>query len=178
MPEPSPVAATEGWDPWRAWSSRWWALWQAPAASSAPSAGAFAPSSLVQPILPGWTFGNVIAVTDRNSASPDTEREIASEVSYGRQLGKVIDALAALVAERPAGAPANAAIDELLELRAKIERMKQASVERRVARLESDLLWLRERHPGQFERIATLLASGDAAGAAAEHDTNRRRGRA
>jgi hypothetical protein len=157
MPQPSSTASTEDWDPWRAWSSRWWAMWQPPSSGSATPD--FVPQSLVQPILPGWAIGNVI-VNERNSASPETERDITAEVSYGRQLGKVIDALAAMIAERPGGVSAaggNEALRELLELRTTIESTKQASVERRVARLESDLLWLKERQPRQFERIAALL---------------------
>src|SRR5438128_301501 len=61
----------------------------------------FAPQSLNQPVLPGWTFGNVITVTEKNSRSPQTEREIVAEHSYGRQLGRLTQALADLIEERP-----------------------------------------------------------------------------
>lgn len=166
MPETSSNPPIADWETWRAWSSRWWALWQPPAGASAggalsPALSPFAPQSLVQPILPGAMFGNVISITERNSASPETERDIATEVSYGRQLGKVIDALAALIADRPGGAGTHEALGDLLALRAKIERTKQASMERRVERLESDLLWLKEKQPEQFKRIAALLATSN-----------------
>src|SRR5262249_42009991 len=60
-----------------------------------------APRNLVQPILPGWVFGNMINVTEKNSSAPDTEREIVAAHSYGRQLGRVMDAVATLIAELP-----------------------------------------------------------------------------
>jgi hypothetical protein len=40
-----------------------------------------------QPINPGWTFGNLISVTEQNSSAPDTEREIvATETERGRHV--------------------------------------------------------------------------------------------
>jgi hypothetical protein len=60
-----------------------------------------APRNLVQPILPGWVFGSVTNITEQNSSAPDTEREIIAAQSYGRQLGRVMDALAILIADLP-----------------------------------------------------------------------------
>jgi hypothetical protein len=54
-----------------------------------------------QPINPGWAFGNVVNVTEQNSSAPGTERDIVASISYGKQLGRITDALAALIAERP-----------------------------------------------------------------------------
>ena len=51
-----------------------------------------------QPILPGWT----INVNSNNSTSPRTEGLVVSKFSYGRQLGQISDALAAIVATLPA----------------------------------------------------------------------------
>ena len=56
-----------------------------------------APQVLTQPILPGWTVGNVYNVTENNSTAPQTEQEIVSRHSYGRQLGRMSDALSVLV---------------------------------------------------------------------------------
>lgn len=64
-----------------------------------------APQMLSQPILPGWTFADTVNVTEENSASPETERQIVSRYSYGRQLGRVLDAVNGLIAERPDTAP-------------------------------------------------------------------------
>src|SRR5512145_2677242 len=74
---PSPL-----WSWWPLWGGWPWRSFAQPVA--APSV---APDSLTQPILPGWTFGNVITVTERNSSAPETERAIVAEESYGRQLG-------------------------------------------------------------------------------------------
>src|SRR5262245_48709708 len=57
-----------------------------------------APGRLDQAINPGWVFGSV-TVNNVNSRDPDIERRIVEEVSYGRQLGRIMDALAALVAQ-------------------------------------------------------------------------------
>lgn len=60
---------------------------------------------LCQPILPGWTFADTVNVTEENSASPETELQMVSRYSYGRQLGRVLDAVNELIAERPDTAP-------------------------------------------------------------------------
>lgn len=60
-----------------------------------------APQNFVQPILPGWVLGSVTNITEQNSSAPDTEREIVSKYSYGRQLGRVMDALALLISLLP-----------------------------------------------------------------------------
>ena len=61
-----------------------------------------APQSLTQPINPGWSFGNVINVTEQNSTAPDTEQEILRHHSYGRQIGRMMDAVALLLEHAPA----------------------------------------------------------------------------
>lgn len=43
--------------------------------------GSFAPSSLTQPINPGWSFGNVISVTEQNSSAPTR-----NETSFRRKV--------------------------------------------------------------------------------------------
>jgi hypothetical protein len=54
---------------------------------------------------------------------PLTEHRIVAEHSYGRQLGRVMDAVAALIEERPGNLPGNKAFDELLALRDTIEKL-------------------------------------------------------
>ena len=58
-----------------------------------------APQSLTQPILPGWP----ITINGINSSAPQTEVEVVQHHSYGRQLGRVADALEALIEERGEG---------------------------------------------------------------------------
>ena len=69
-----------------------------PAAWLRSWSAAFAPQNLAQPILPGWTFN----INSNNSSSPQTEAEVLQHHSYGRQLGRIADALAVLVAAAPA----------------------------------------------------------------------------
>lgn len=102
------------------WPFWWWPRWMTDALSS--SGSALAPQLLNQPILPGSTFGNVITVTDRNSSSPDMERDIVAKESYGRQLGRVIDALEVLIQKRPKKAPKSATLDDLLESQPEAQR--------------------------------------------------------
>ena len=97
---------TPAWPAWPVWPF-WLPDPPAPATSD----------DFVQPINPGWTFGNLISVTEQNSSAPDTERAIVSVESYGRQLGHVIDALAELIKERPKSAPQKLALNELVALR-------------------------------------------------------------
>ena len=61
--------------------------------SSSPS-----PKTFEQPILPGWFVTNI---TERNSNDPDTERAIVASQSYGRQLGRMMDAIALLIDRLP-----------------------------------------------------------------------------
>ena len=116
-----------------------------------------APPSVSQPILPGWTFGNVITVTENNSRSPQTEQAIVAEHSYGRQLGRVTEALAALIEERPQGLPGKKSFDELLELRDSIDSIKLRAAQSRLERLESDLARLKAESPQDYRRIVSAL---------------------
>jgi len=134
---------------WPAWPV--WPFWlpdpPAPAASD----------DFVQPINPGWTFGNLISVTEQNSSAPDTERDIVSVESYGRQLGRVIDALAELIKERPKSAPQKLALNELVALRDKIEKIKSKSAERRLDRITADLAELRKSDKSEYQRLVQKL---------------------
>jgi hypothetical protein len=112
--------------------------------SDAASAG------LVQPILPGWSFGNV-TVNEANSTAPDTEQRIVAQKSYGLQIGVLLDALAALAKdpchEKPETQKALAALDALEK---KVETIKAEAAKARVQRIEADLDMLRNK-PDQTE---------------------------
>ena|SRR5271170_4134994 len=133
---------TPAWPAWPVWPF-WLPDPPAPAASD----------DFVQPINPGWTFGNLISVTEQNSSAPDTERDIVSVESYGRQLGRVIDALAELIKERPKSAPQKLALNELVALRDKIEKIKSKSAERRLDRITADLAELRKSDKSEYRRL-------------------------
>jgi hypothetical protein len=115
------------------------------------------PQNLVQPILPGWVFGSMINVTEQNSGAPDTERDIVAAHSYGRQLGRVIDAVAALIAELPKADRGAKPFEELVKLRQDIEDIKLQAAARRLDRVASDLATLKEAKPDEYERLAGRL---------------------
>jgi hypothetical protein len=134
---------------WLAWWSRLWGEMYA-RAMQFPS---LAPQVLTQPILPGWLVGNNISVTEENSSSPETEREIVAKYSYGRQLGRVIDVLGDLIDKWPGGPPDDPSVQRFAELRDDIEEIK---VER-IVRAISDLAEMKQRNPGEYERLAPRL---------------------
>lgn len=106
-----------------------------------------------EPILPGWT----INVDSFNSASPETERDVLKVASYGRQIGRLADAVAELV-KRDAG-PSCEAFEELQELRDEVDAVKERARAKRVVRMTGDLVALKASDPKQFARVkAALLA--------------------
>jgi hypothetical protein len=116
-----------------------------------------APRHLVQPILPGWVFGSMTNITEQNSSAPDTEREIVAAQSYGRQLGRVLDALAILIADLPKAKQDARAFEELSEIRREIDRIKVQAAARRLDRIAADLATLKETKPEEYERLAATL---------------------
>jgi hypothetical protein len=114
------------------------------------SAGAF-----VQPILPGWTFGNLV-VNETNSSAPATEAAIVAQESYGRQLGKLTDAVFALI-ERQGGPDGVDALEELVELRQHIEDIKAATVTDHLKRVEQDLAHLKTHDKGAYKAAVRTL---------------------
>jgi hypothetical protein len=133
----------------------WW--WAGPFAQALAAMGRAAPETLSQPILPGWMFGNVISVTEQNSSAPETERAIVAEQSYGRQLGRIMDALMVLIADRPAGDGEPQALQDLVALHAEIEAIKTKAAADRLQAVQSDLARLKSADPAEFERISGEL---------------------
>jgi hypothetical protein len=109
----------------------------------------------------GWIFGSTINVTELNSAAPDTEAAILQTKSYGRQLGKVSDALHVLIEERmKAGGAKEQALDEFSAMKADIDRVKGEAAESRVIQLRKDLEALRHENADEYERLRTELLAG------------------
>ena len=134
------------------WLQSWARFWQSlPGAS----ASAFAPPSLVQPILPGWTLN----VNSHNSTAPQTEADVVARHSYGRQLGRMADALEALIVERHGDAPTQRDFAEFLSMKREIDRLKDGTALARVEQLARDLALLREAQPDQFARVRAALAA-------------------
>jgi hypothetical protein len=136
-------------NPWWPWSLPW-----TTAGASAPWRG-LVPQALVQPINPGWSFGN-ITVNSVNSTAPDVEREIVSRHSYGRQLGRMMDALGALAEALPntAGDPR---IEAFRKLQAQIDALKRQAAPQRLERLREELQQLKRDDPKTWERLRDSL---------------------
>jgi hypothetical protein len=115
-----------------------------------------APRNFVQPILPGW-FGIVTNITEQNSSAPETEREIVAAQSYGRQLGRVIDALAVVIADLPEEQQDAPAFEEFAKLRREIDDIKAQAAARRHDRIAADLATLKATKPEEYERLAATL---------------------
>ena len=113
-----------------------------------------APKSLNQPINPGWTFGNLISVTEQNSSAPDTERNIVAVHSYGRQLGRLIDAVAVLIEDLPEAKQQSPAFKKLADLQEEIAKIKSRSAARRLDRFAADLEELRKTDMAEYQRVA------------------------
>lgn len=113
-----------------------------------------APQQLSQSILQGWSL---ISVNETNSAAPDTEQAVVAKASYGRQLGRLIDAVEELIRERPPAAPQHPAFEALHDLAAEVDAAKLAAATARLDRLRSDLALLRHHDPEAFERQAATL---------------------
>ena len=116
-----------------------------------------APKQLLQPILPGWVFGSVTNITEQNSSAPDTEREILASNSYGRQLGRIMDALAVLIDRLPPEEQEKEAFKEFTEVRDQINDIKQKAAGRRIDRIIADLAALKETRPEEYRRLAATL---------------------
>ena len=113
-----------------------------------------APQQLNQQILPDWSL---ISVT--NSSAPDTEARIVARDSYGRQLGCIIDALSALLSERPPHLASVDAFERLKELKGRIDITKKDAAIARLNRVRNDLLLLKEKDRDEYERQVASLKS-------------------
>jgi hypothetical protein len=138
------------WPAWWSWPWRTMRAWAGPLAS-------LAPQTLSQPILPGWLFANTINVTEENSSSPETEREVVAAHSYGQQLGRVLDAVNELIVERPAGAPDVPAIEDFKQLWRDVEQIKAQPAVRRIEQAITDLADMKRQRSGEYQRLATQL---------------------
>lgn len=98
---------------------------------------ALAPKELWQSINSGWTFGNV-TINEQNSSAPQTEQAILAHESYGRQIGKLLDAVNELAKTQP-DSKRNEAYVEIAELKAKVDRLKREAAVSRIDQLRRDL---------------------------------------
>lgn len=121
-----------------------------------PWAPNVAPDWLKQSFNNGWTFGNVFQVTNQNSSAPETEREVVSKHSYGRQLGRLMDAIVAISESLPAVAE-DPRVEELLALAKDIDRIKQEAQQKRSIELLQELQELKRSDERAWAKLMTAL---------------------
>lgn len=141
----STESTSRGW-PWAgidpaAWIRNWW------------TTVGLAPQSLTQPILPGWT----ITINGINSSAPQTEVEVVQRHSYGRQLGRMADALEALIEERGDGASSDERFTEFTTMKQEIDEIKLDSAATRIDQLRADLAALKAARPTEYRRLSDAL---------------------
>ena len=133
----------------------WTLSWPMPGGGSGLPQFSFAPERLWQPINPGWSFGNLI-VNQQNSSAPEVEQALVSQHSYGRQIGKLMDAVEALAKALPATAsdPAIKAFGALVE---DVDRIKKAATHQRLDRLREQIEALKTQDPAAWQQLASSL---------------------
>lgn len=144
---PTPFAL---WQPW-------WLPWAA--ASAPPNAFDFAPQRLDQPINPGWSFGNTIVTINRaNSSAPEIERAVVEQHSYGRQIGRMMDALTAMIETLPAARRKDERIVEFTEIVREVQAIKRRAELPQVQRLQAELEALRRDDPKAWAELSAALS--------------------
>lgn len=132
--------------PWTAtapaeWMRTWQAMWR------------IAPDNLAQSILQGWTLN----INSNNSTAPQTEVEVVAKHSYGRQLGRMSDALELLIVERHGRTPEDKRLADFLTMKQEIDKVKQDAAAARVERIVKDLALLKAQDQEQYVRLRDAL---------------------
>lgn len=110
-------------------------------------------------IVQGWPPGShAVLLNEYNSSAPDTEHAILAEESYGRQIGKLLDAVHELIKDRP-GSDSNPALRDITLLRDKVERVKRRAAASRIDQLRRDLELLKASDPAEFQKRIEGLRS-------------------
>ena len=112
-----------------------------------------APDDLVQPILPGWTFN----INSSNSTAPQTEVDVVAKHSYGRQIGRMSDALEFLIEERYGKTPEDKRFSDFLTMKHEIDNVKQDAAATRIERFVKDLALLKAQDQEQYARLRDAL---------------------
>ncbi len=139
----SPVDFGAGRNGWWGWDMAKWP-WS-PAA----------PQYLDQAINPGWSVFNI---TYNNSSAPAIERDVLQQHSYGRQIGRMMDAVSVLVEQLPATAKRDKRVTDFVALAKDVERIKDEARLPRVERLKKDLDALKRDDPHAWEQLRRTIA--------------------
>jgi len=111
----------------------------------------WAPQRLVQPINPGWSF----TVNNNNSTAPQVEQDVLARHSYGRQIGRLMDAVCALAEALPKTS-ADPRIEAFRSLANDVAQIKRSASAQRIDRLREELEELKRNDPQAWRRLADL----------------------
>lgn len=111
------------------------------------------PGTLVQPILPGWSLN----INSNNSTAPETEVDIVAKHSYGRQIGRISDALRELILEAHPKPPETGALGEFMTMWDEIEKVKLDGAAERLGRIASDLALLKDKDHAEYLQLRDAL---------------------
>jgi hypothetical protein len=123
------------------WMRTWQVVWRG------------APDTLVQPILPGWTFN----INSNNSSAPQTEVDIVARHSYGRQIGRMSEALELLIEESHGKTPKDKRLSDFLTMKHDIDNVKLDAAATRIERITQDLALLKVQDEEQYLRLRDAL---------------------
>ena len=115
------------------------------------------PQSFMQAINPGWNFGPTLNINSANSSAPQTEVEVVQRHSYGRQLGRISEALELLIEERARTSPQDKRFDDFLTMKAEVDAIKLDTAATRVDGLRADLAALKKSRPDEYRKLKEAL---------------------
>jgi hypothetical protein len=120
-----------------------------------------APHTLTQSILQGWTLGNVYNINESNSNAPGTEQEILRQHSYGRQLGRITDALSVMVdramQDEQLSEAERTRLAGFTKLAGEIQEIKDSEALKRTKRMADHLDELRKTRPELYAKAVAVL---------------------
>ncbi|MDM0034881.1 hypothetical protein QTI33_22295 [Variovorax sp. J22P271] len=111
------------------------------------------PGAFVQPILPGWSLN----INSNNSTAPETEVDIVAKHSYGRQIGRISDALRALILDAHPKPPETGPLGEFMTMWDEIEKVKVDGAAERLGRIASDLALLKDKDRDGYLKLRDAL---------------------
>lgn len=106
-------------------------------------------NTLSQSILPGWSL---FTVNENNSSDPATEQRVLAGNSYGRQIGRIMDVVDALLKQDETLAKSDAGV-EFEKLRKAVQAAKDDAKTDRLKKLMDDLRALKNDDPKAFKNL-------------------------
>jgi hypothetical protein len=114
----------------------------------------FAPGNLNQPILPGWSFGNVSV---NYAGNVEIEKDVVEKVaSFGKQLGIITDAVLALAGEKPP--KGEDPLAQLRDIAAKVRKVKEEHKRSLTEEASDAMAKLAKSDEAEARRIANRYA--------------------